>query len=51
MDLCSRSTAGAGQLLQLPHRMHSAVEVNGPGTRPLVVKVRNALCTGSGRFE
>lgn len=39
VDLSTRSIAGAGQLLQIHHRMHSAVEVNGPGTRPLVIKV------------
>jgi hypothetical protein len=51
VDLGSRSTAGAGHLLQIPHWMHSAVEVNGPGTRPLVIKVRNVLRTGNGQFE
>jgi hypothetical protein len=39
VDLDTRSRAGAGQLLQLPHWMHSAVEVNVPGTRPLKIKV------------
>jgi hypothetical protein len=41
VDLGSRSSAGAGQLLQLPPppHIHSAVELNAPGTRPLKLKV------------
>jgi hypothetical protein len=44
VDLGSRSREGAGHLLQLPPGVHTAVEVNGPGTRPLVVKVWASMC-------
>jgi hypothetical protein len=43
VDLGSRSREGAGNLLQLPAGVHTAVEVNGRGTRPLVVKVRASM--------
>ena len=43
VDLGSRSREGAGRLLQLPPGVHTAVEVNGPGTRPFVVKVRASM--------
>jgi hypothetical protein len=39
VDLGSRSTAGAGQLLGLPADIHCDVKLNAPGTRPFIVKV------------
>jgi hypothetical protein len=39
VDLASRSTEGAGQPLQLPPGVHSAVDLGAAGTQPLIVKV------------
>lgn len=39
VDLDSRSTLGAGQVLELPAGVHSDVKLNSSGTRPLLIKV------------
>ena len=51
VDLGSRSREGAGQLLQLPAGVRTAVEVNGPGTRPLVLKVCGSFRGVRGRAQ
>lgn len=39
VDLSSRSTEGAGRQLELPPTVYSDVRMNGPDTRPLIIKV------------
>jgi hypothetical protein len=45
VDLGSRSTAGAGQLLALSAGIHSDVKLNASGTRPFIVKVSGVVAS------